>query len=229
MIRARTLRGATSCRAPRSPSRWAAACARACRRAEAEKAAQDAPGYYPPTLTGMRGSHPGAFEAAHEVRDGDFWNNATTLIDTKENYDLVVVGAGIGGLVGGVFLSRETSQAPASLSSRTTTISAATPSATSSHVDGRVVLANGGTQDMDSPTPYREARCRGLMKALGIDPVEAAQGMLRSRDLQGSRDRACSSTRRRSAVDKLVRVDTGDGTRRVAAGGMDQIRARTRR
>ena len=28
------------------------------------------PGYYPPSLTGMRGSHPGSFEAAHGLRDG---------------------------------------------------------------------------------------------------------------------------------------------------------------
>jgi len=28
------------------------------------------PRYYPPALTGMRGSHPGSFEAAHGLRDG---------------------------------------------------------------------------------------------------------------------------------------------------------------
>ena len=33
---------------------------------------QDQPGYYPPALTGLRGSHEGSFEAAHEVRDGKF-------------------------------------------------------------------------------------------------------------------------------------------------------------
>ena len=33
-------------------------------------AAQDRPGYYPPTLNGLRGSHPGSFETAHSLRDG---------------------------------------------------------------------------------------------------------------------------------------------------------------
>ena len=33
-------------------------------------APQDGPGYYPPTLSGMRGSHPGSFEVAHSLRDG---------------------------------------------------------------------------------------------------------------------------------------------------------------
>ena len=32
--------------------------------------AQNAAGYYPPALTGLRGSHPGSFEEAHALRDG---------------------------------------------------------------------------------------------------------------------------------------------------------------
>src|SRR5690349_13357431 len=54
--------------------------------------------YYPPVLTGLRGSHPGSFETAHSLRDGTFWKTAAAPIDTKEVYDLVVVGAGISGL-----------------------------------------------------------------------------------------------------------------------------------
>jgi len=34
------------------------------------------PRYYPPALTGMRGSHPGSFEAAHALRNGEFWSHA---------------------------------------------------------------------------------------------------------------------------------------------------------
>src|ERR1700693_2823229 len=44
-------------------------------------AAQDAFGYYPPLLTGLRGSHPGSFEDAHALRDGRSWPAAT---DTGE-------------------------------------------------------------------------------------------------------------------------------------------------
>jgi len=29
------------------------------------------PGYYPPTREGLRGSHPGSFEVAHSLRDGE--------------------------------------------------------------------------------------------------------------------------------------------------------------
>ncbi|MED5462900.1 MAG: FAD/NAD(P)-binding protein, partial [Pseudomonadota bacterium] len=55
---------------------------------------QDVPGYYPPALQGMRGSHPGSFEIAHLARDGGAWDGE----DTGETYDLVVVGGGISGL-----------------------------------------------------------------------------------------------------------------------------------
>src|SRR5271165_1284274 len=54
--------------------------------------------YYPPALTGMRGSHPGSFDAAHSLRDGTFWDTAGTQQDTGETYDLVIVGGGISGL-----------------------------------------------------------------------------------------------------------------------------------
>ena len=38
-------------------------------RGPAMQAQEQAPDYYPPLLTGLRGSHPGSFEVAHELRD----------------------------------------------------------------------------------------------------------------------------------------------------------------
>jgi len=52
--------------------------------------------YYPPLRTGLRGSHPGSFEVAHQLRDAKPWRDAAT--DTGESYDLVVVGGRISGL-----------------------------------------------------------------------------------------------------------------------------------
>ena len=46
----------------------------------------------------MRGSHAGSYEAAHALRDGDFWSGAGAPQETGETYDLVVVGGGISGL-----------------------------------------------------------------------------------------------------------------------------------
>ena len=61
--------------------------------------------YYPPTLTGMRGSHPGAFETAHALaREG---REFPPPRDTGEEYDLVVVGAGISGLAAAYFYRQQ--------------------------------------------------------------------------------------------------------------------------
>ncbi len=71
------------------------------REAEAVLPTIDAP-YYPPAWTGMRGSHPGAYERAHEfAREGRTdWGQ---IIETGEEYDLIVVGGGASGLAAAYF------------------------------------------------------------------------------------------------------------------------------
>ena len=54
----------------------------------------------PPARTGLRGTHDGAWEIAHALRDGRTWDEAR---DTGERYDLVVVGGGISGLAAAYF------------------------------------------------------------------------------------------------------------------------------
>ena len=52
---------------------------------------QDAPPYYPPSLTGLRGAHVGAYEAFHALRDGKLAAGLPMPAPTGERYDLVVV------------------------------------------------------------------------------------------------------------------------------------------
>ena len=54
------------------------------------------PGNYPPLRTGLRGSHPGSYEAAHDLALEKHSFNPPLEID--EQYVLVVVGAGVSGL-----------------------------------------------------------------------------------------------------------------------------------
>jgi spermidine dehydrogenase len=169
--------------------------------AEAEKLAQATPGYYPPTKLGMRGSHPGSFEAAHELRDGDFWNGATHLTDTGEEFDLVVVGGGISGLSAAYFYRQAKPNAKILILDNHDDFGGHAKR-NEFHVNGRTLLLNGGTLEIDSPTPYSRT-ADGVMKALGIDP-EALEKSTGRADIYKGLTRATFFDKETFGADKLV-------------------------
>ena len=131
--------------------------------------AQDRPGYYPPTLNGMRGSHPGAFEVAHSLRDGTFWEKAGKPVETGEEYDLVVVGGGISGLAAAYFYRKQTGPSARILILDNHDDFGGHAKRNEFHLGGRMRLTNGGTVAIESPFPYSK-EARGLLAELGIDP-----------------------------------------------------------
>jgi spermidine dehydrogenase len=128
-------------------------------------AAQDAPGYYPPLLTGMRGSHPGSFEAAHALRDGKL---EPAPAETGEQYDLIVVGAGISGLAAAHFYRQHNGANSRILILDNHDDFGGHAKRNEFDLDGRMHLMNGGTLEIDSPRPYGPVAA-GLLKTLGLD------------------------------------------------------------
>jgi len=122
--------------------------------AAAERAVQDRPGYYPPGRLGLRGSHPGSFEAAHQLRDGEFWDSAEHLEDTGEAYDLVVVGAGISGLAAAHFWREGSGRRARILLLDNHDDFGGHAKRNEFSVRDTTLLLNGGTLGIESPTPY---------------------------------------------------------------------------
>ena len=134
---------------------------------------QDGPGYYPPELNGMRGSHPGSFENAHKLRDGDFWSAAPRIKDTRETYDLVIVGAGISGLAAAWFYRVAKPDARILILDNHDDFGGHAKR-NEFHLNGKLHLLNGGTLEIDSPRPY-SPQADGLLRALGIAPVALSE------------------------------------------------------
>ncbi|HEX4426669.1 MAG TPA: NAD(P)-binding protein, partial [Terriglobales bacterium] len=131
--------------------------------------AQNTPGYYPPKLTGMRGSHDGSFKIAHDLRDGKFWKNAGTPVDTRESYDLVVVGGGLSGLAAAYFYRAKNPAARILILDNHDDFGGHAKR-NEFRSGGKLMLANGGTWAIESPFPYSK-EAHGLMTDLGIDPA----------------------------------------------------------
>src|SRR5438045_3886779 len=139
----------------------------------AARFAQDAPGYYPPALTGMRGSHDGSYDLSHALRDAKFWAAAGQPAQTTERYDLVVVGGGISGLAAAYFYRARVGANARILILDNHDDFGGHAKRNEFRPGGTLWIANGGTAGISSPFPYSK-EALGLMAALGIEPTKLA-------------------------------------------------------
>jgi spermidine dehydrogenase len=125
-------------------------------------------GYYPPALTGLRGSHVGSFEVAHSLRDGTFWDTAGTPQETGEIYDLVVVGGGISGLAAAHFYRKGAGANARILILENHDDFGGHAKRNEFRVGDRSLLGYGGTYSIESPEAY-SAVAKGVIEELGIE------------------------------------------------------------
>jgi len=126
------------------------------------------PGYYPPAKTGMRGTHDGAWEVAHELRDGNDKDWAAP-VDDGESYDLVVVGGGISGLAAAYFYRKFAGQQSKILILDNHDDFGGHAKRNEFQAGKRLLLGYGGTQSIEAPGNYSKVSI-GLLQEMGIDP-----------------------------------------------------------
>ena len=122
--------------------------------------------HYPPTLTGMRGSHPGSFEVAHELA----WHGKkpSQYQPLNEHYDLVVVGAGMSGLAAAWYYQKQMGPEVKILILDNHDDFGGHAKRNEFHHNGRMLLSLGGAQNIEGLGGYSEEAV-SLFADLGID------------------------------------------------------------
>lgn len=125
------------------------------------------PSYYPPSRTGLRGSHPGSNVHAHSrALDGKVTWGPTT--DLKEEYDLVVVGGGLSGLAAAYFYQQEHGQDKKVLVLDNHDDFGGHAKRNEHTIAGDVRLGYGGSQTLVRPQ-HAGKTVLGLLKDIGVD------------------------------------------------------------
>ena len=122
--------------------------------------------YYPPTLTGMRGSHEGSYEVAHALA----WNGQkpANYDALDQHYDLVVVGAGQSGLAAAWYYRKKMGPSAKILLLDNHDDFGGHAKRNEFHQDGNMVLGLGGAQNIESMSSYSDVAAE-LLEDIGID------------------------------------------------------------
>jgi spermidine dehydrogenase len=123
---------------------------------------------YPPGLTGLRGSHAGSFEVAHQLaREGrSDWGPVQQ--PDADVYDLVVVGGGVSGLAAAYFYRQEHSGARILIIDNHDDFGGHAKR-NELRAAGRTLLSHGGSEILQGLHNYSDV-ANGLFHDLGIQP-----------------------------------------------------------
>jgi len=123
--------------------------------------------YYPPTRLGLRGSHDGSWEIAHQMRDQRGWD-LSSATETGEVYDLVIVGGGLSGLSAALFFIEHAGRDARVLILDNHDDFGGHAKRNEFSYGGRTMVLNGGTLNIESPERYN-APSRAILDTIGVD------------------------------------------------------------
>ena len=179
--------------------------------------------YYPPALTGLRGSHVGSFEVAHQMG----WDKKvfdTEKLPINETYDLVVVGGGLSGLSAAWFYREKHPKAKILILENHDDFGGHAKR-NEFQAGGRMIIGYGGSEAFQSPNHLYSNEVNGLLKKLGVNIKRFETAFDRQFYPGLGLSRGVFFDKENFGEDKLV---TGDPTPMVADDiAPDQLNARS--
>lgn len=122
--------------------------------------------YYPPALTGLRGSHEGSWETMHARLTGETWAAGRP----EGHYDLIVVGGGISGLSAAHFYRKERPDARILVLDNHDDFGGHAKR-NEFKIGDETRIGYGGTESIDTPSSYSQV-AKDLLVELGIDTAK---------------------------------------------------------
>src|SRR6202045_908010 len=124
--------------------------------------------YYPPSLTGLRGSPPGSLEVAHQVgREGKSFDISGLAVE--QNFDLGAVGGGISGLAAAWFYREAHGPTSRILILDNHDDFGGHAKRNEFRVGGRLLIGYGGSESLQSPKALFSKTVSRLLQRLGVD------------------------------------------------------------
>ncbi|WP_257936184.1 NAD(P)/FAD-dependent oxidoreductase [Campylobacter lari] len=129
--------------------------------------------YYPPKWLGLRGSNNASYEFAHMLRDGEKFD--FSAIKPKQEYDLVVVGAGISGLAAACFYQNKFGKDKKILILDNHDDFGGHARRNEIELEDGTILSYGGSETFQSPKALYSKEVVDLLSSLGVDIDELAK------------------------------------------------------